>query len=80
MVTNRFARHNYVPKLEKPSITAQPREHIEITADISIQALAIYPELLPRSPRPGKKSKKHEDHCECERCEHAAYTADLDFT
>lgn len=66
----------------RPPITAQPREHIDAPHDITIQALASHPELLPRSfftPTKKSKTKAHEDSCECDRCENASDIADLDF-
>ena len=62
------------------TFTAQPREHVEIETEISIQILAVHPELLSRYPKKRKKRKKHEDTCECDQCESVDYNPDLDFT
>jgi hypothetical protein len=56
-----------------PEITAQPRrrgrQHVDM---IEIQALASFPELLPRRwiATPTKSLRpSHKSDCECEKCE-----------
>lgn len=68
----------------RPEITAQPRrngrQHID---EISIQALASHPELLPRRwvPTPTKSLRPtHKLDCECDKCESFEESiSELDF-
>ena len=62
-------------------ITAQSNDKDPEEIDtISIQALSSFPELLRLSPRPKRRSKKHESDCECLTCEQGdPEVAELDF-
>lgn len=69
------------PKLQRPTITARSTERAEPSQDITIQALAMHPDLLPLDFKPVKKRKKaHDTACECEECEHGEEDLrELDF-
>lgn len=83
MVTNKRPNQP-VRKLTPPEITAQPsrkgRQHVDM---ISIQALAMHPELLPRrwQPTPTKALRPtHKSDCECDKCEaHEEGISELNF-